>query len=500
MTDTEDVIDPTHGKGGDIYAKTLALLRRLLVGNGYKIEDVQLSQIESSELRLSGRLSLDVRVSESVTKIMGLPRGGEEQIFQRREDMAAFISSYKSEINEGGTWIEELRAVLDKTPNQGWGLKKGEWALGKLGKRAALTLPCDFCLGKKEENCQACFGNREMTCTTCQGTAIAPCQLCGGSGNMSGKPCQQCQGRGRIPCLNCQSRGRVPCTFCRATGKIPCRNCQGHGVFTEETTLKVSATGSFVMGSLAAAPSGVMEILDQLGPEGIANGHALITPAPPQGDAALNYTALLPFGHFKMKLRELEQEIKAIGMKPLLIEFPRILDDQMAGIPDKLNAGTLMAIGHKVRLVRELAEALGAGQKPAVFFSQRYPFGLSPAIAFAIAGKMKTVFTQISLQARVIAACLSVAVALGLYYGWLINPHGAKPLFDLAPLALLCGLPWWATSFAGQWSLKQYLPIPVRLGAAGGQVAQIAAAVTALGGLLLLIIPYTRPSWLAGLL
>lgn len=496
------------GQGGDLYAKTLSLLRRLFVGNGYKLEEVQIRQLENTDYKLPGKLILELEVKHQTKKLFGPARGGEARVFNNRADEQTYISSIREQMGQEN-WLDEVRSLIEKTPGGGWGMEDGSWPLPRLSQRIALQMTCDLCQGRRTQNCDVCHGFREIMCQDCNGGGLMTCPGCYGNGGnpaQPGQPCPRCQGRRQIPCLRCQGRQKVMCPTCKGNGQIECRDCQGHGFQTEETSITCQAHGRFVAGDLGKVPRGLMLIVDQLGPIGIGKGHALIVPDTPPGRAAedaLYYSAIIPYGKFTLQLGTQELPIEAVGMKPLLAEFPTLLDDILKPMVESLSAITLAGHARKYRIVRELAEALARGQPPARFFSQRYPFGLSAPLAFELAGKLQKVFSGVSLVPRMMAGSVGTLASLGAYYLWLINPRPdvlpqQVPIFvwDGGLALLLCLNIWFVISLIGQRLLRKLVPTPVSLRAGGGLVGLLFASLLLAGCIGLLVWPLSRPEWM----
>lgn len=512
MSDTDSQTPEPQG-GGDQYAKTLALLRRLLVGNGYKLEEIQITQVENKDFVLPGKLALELEIGQKMEKLRGPARGGETRVFRDRPEEQSYLASLRDQF-ASEHWIDEVRTLVEKSPGQGWAMKDARWPLPKLSQRVALQMICDLCLGKRVENCLTCHGQREIMCQTCNGAGMQNCQACYGSGADQAdrsRPCPRCMGRRQQPCITCQGRQRIQCHTCRGSGQTECRECQGLGFMTEETTITASAHGSFVVGGLSGAPLSVDQLVDRLGPEGIARGHALIMPDA-QANAestenAIFYVATLPYGRFKLKLDNQEHDVQAVGMKPVLVEFPTLLDDKLQPALEQLSSVSLMSLAKKYRLIRELSEALARGVKPAAFFTQRYPYGLSAPFAFELAGRLKEVFSGVSLVPRVIAGLIGLGASLGVYFVWLTNPRpellpSAVPvaLWDGALLLMLAVASWTVIGTLGKNMLQKLMPVPTKLAAAGGMVAHGFALAIVLGGLALLYLPFSRPEWVAALL
>lgn len=493
------------GQASDTQAKTTALLRRLLVGNGYTLEDIKLEVVEEKDLHLPGRLALELQVVPTETRVPGLPKGNEAAVLNTREELAAFIADFHDKLASDTSWVDEIRARIAKSPTGGWGMAKGDWELGKQTKYAALVVHCDYCKGEKYETCKMCFGHKEIMCQQCNGSMAEWCPSCHGNGRNPSDPnapCLQCRGQTKIPCRTCLARGRVICPQCKGSGRTQCIECQGHGYFTESTLLKVSAQGHFMLGSLSASPKGVSEIIEALGAETLARGHAVVTPVPSHPDAppSIDFDALLPYGRYNMKIKSDVHDVIAVGMKPVLFQFPPLLDDTLAHVPEQLNAGTLVPMGRKYRLIRELAEAMGRGENPRRFFAQRYPFGLTAPLAMAIAGKLKQVFASASQLPRGMTAALAGAALIGGYYQWLSAPPLQLPLppmaVDLGLAAAFSLLGWLLVALAGQVALKKVMPMRIKLVAAGSLMAFVTAGIILAACLALLYWPETRPAWL----
>lgn len=499
---------------GDIYSKVLQVARRTLVGNGYRLDEITLGQISTQDIHLPGRLSLRLNIDTKMAKIPGLAKGGEKQVFQTRELLNQYLGSVNDTIAEDESWLNEIRTLLAQRPGAGWGLSNAQFPLKRLTERVALTLPCDLCRGLKYEFCHVCNGQREISCPQCSMQGRTPCPTCSGSGQSPqdrNRPCPQCHGARAIACTRCMSRGRINCTACNGTGQTLCRECQGHGYFTEDYTLVVNAHGDF---SLGAPPSGtplaVTTVIDSLGAEGLARGHAAITsnPSPPaSAETALYFLAIIPYGKFILKVRDQEIHVEAVGMKPILADFPTILDDLLKPSFDQLDIGALPKFGRQFRIIRELTEAIAQGRKPKEFFARKYPYGISPSFAMQLARRIRDLFDGVTLRPRLITATLWLACALGFYYWWLYNPRPEFlpqniPSFvwdtGLAALLGLCG--WFLVGFAAKRTLKGMLPENTQVAATGGWVSLLTFTGVLIGAALLLLWPETRPEWLGLLL
>jgi hypothetical protein len=515
-----DEIDPNapsvdSGGQGDINSKTLAILRRILVGNGYKIEEIQLRPEDSQEIVIPGRFDLELTTSTNTSRHMGLPRGGEQQVFRTRDDYSRYMASLNQTLAQDTSWVDEVRALTASKQAGTWGLEQASWPLKRLSQRIALVLPCDYCRGQKFEVCQICNGQREVQCQLCYQQGRIQCPTCHGTGSnpqdRSGRPCIQCQGMRTIPCHQCQTRGLVPCHTCNSTGQIQCRECQGHGTFTEETQVQVAATGRFTVGSATSAPpTAVMDVVDRIGINSIGKGHATITADPSMnssGEAAIFTRAVVPYTRFQLNLGGHELPIEAVGFKPVLHDFPPLLDDALKPVVTQLDFGTLPKFGRQFRLIRELTEALAGGSRPKDFFAKRYPYGISADVALSLASQIRQLFSGVTTRPRSIAAVVSVAASLGLVYWWLYNPRPEFlppdiPIYvwDGGLILLLAVVAWTGVEMAGRRALKSCLPSTARIAATGGLIGWGAFAAVLLGGIFLLWLPDTRPEWFARLL
>jgi hypothetical protein len=493
---------------GDIYAKVLQLSRRILVGNGYRLDELNLGQLEARDIHLPGRLALTISVNSQMSKRVGLARGGEKQVFQTRELMSQYLAGAEARVRGDETWVSEVRTMLAQTPGAGWGMSNAQFPLKRLTERVALVLPCDLCRGLKYEFCQICNGQREVACPQCNTQGRLTCPGCFGSGQSQqdrNRPCPQCHGTRMVGCQRCMGRGRMPCQNCNGTGQTLCRECQGHGSFTEENIITASASGSFTLGAAPpGTPMAVTAIIDQLGAEGLAQGHAAITadPAPPADDTALYFLAIVPYGKFILKARDLEIYVEAVGMKPVLADFPAILDDLLKPSFEQLDMGTLPKFGRQFRIIRELAEALAQGRNPREFFSRKYPYGLSPEFALALAARIRELFDGVTLRPRLMVAGGWFALSIGLYGWWLYNPRPEflpikVPSFvwDTCLAAILGLLGWFLVGFIAKRTLKGMLPPNTQVAASGGWVSLVTFTAILLGAAALLIWPETRPEW-----
>ncbi len=512
MSEIDETDAPTPQGGGDQYAKTLALLRRLLVGNGYKLEQIQIQQIENSDYKIPGKLQLELEIKQEMRRLAGPARGGEMRVFRDRTEEQSYLNSLRDQIAEQG-WVEEVRALASSAPHGGWGLEEGRWSLPKLSQRVALQLICDLCLGTGNEKCLNCHGQRDIQCPTCSGSGTLTCQGCAGSGidpADRSRPCLRCQGRRVLPCHSCNGQQRVPCHVCRGMGLTQCRECQGLKFQTEETTVLVNAIGRFAAGDPGKAPVAVGNLVDDVGAQGLTEGHALITPdtrANASGEAALFYQAIVPYGRFRMELNGKIEDIEAVGMRPVLMGFPKLIDDQINPVLEQINSLSLPSLSRKFRIIRELTEALARGVKPARFFTQRYPYGLSRECAFALVDRIRLVFKNISFIPRLLTGLVGMGAGAGAYYMWISQPRPASlppqiPVmgWDLALAALLLLCLWLAIGIAGKQALQRLIPAPVSLRAGGGTLATGFAAALLAVLIALLLWPVTRPEWVSQLL
>ncbi len=503
------------GSHGDLHAKTLALLRRLLVGNGYRAEEIQLSPGEGQDIVIPGRFNLELVTQTQMARTMGLPRGGEDQVFQVRDHFAGYMSRLQATLQQDATWVEEIRALTASRPETTWGLQKANWPIKRLSQVVALVLPCDLCRGQKYEICQICNGQRETVCQNCYQQGRVACSTCRGTGSdpqsQSGRPCPQCNGIRTLPCPQCRGGGRLLCHTCNGTGQTECRECQGHGFFTERTQVQVFATGHFqVGGANTMPPASVIAAVEQIGIDNLKNGHAAITLDPAQrgsAEPAIFTRALLPYAQFTLNLRKDALTVEAVGFRPVLADFPALLDDLLKPVLARLDAGTLPKFCRQFRLVRELTEALAAGAKPRDFFTRRYPYGLTPQVASTLTSRIRGLFSTVTTRPRAIAAGVSGLVAVNLIYLWLYNPRPAflppelpVPAADSGVMLLLAVLCWASVEFAGRRALRRVLPPATRVAATGGLIGWGVFGAVLLVGIFFLWWPDTRPEWVAALL
>lgn len=503
------------GGHGDLHAKTLALLRRLLIGNGYRAEEIQLSRGEGQDIIIPGRFNLELTTQTQMARTMGLPRGGEDQVFQVREHFAGYMSRLQATLTQDTTWVEEVRALTASRPEATWGTQKAQWPLPRLSQVVALVLPCDLCRGQKYEICQICNGQRETVCQRCYQQGRVTCPTCRGTGSdpqsQSGRPCPQCNGIRTLVCPDCRGAGRQLCHACNGTGQTVCRECQGHGFFTERTQVQVFATGHFQVGGASVMPpASVIAVVDQIGVDNLKNGHAAITLDPGgrgSAEPAIFTRALLPYAKLPLKLREETLEVEAVGFRPVLADFPPLLDELLKPVLPRLEAGTLPKFCRQFRIIRELSEALAVGAKPRDFFSRRYPYGLTPPVAMALTQRIRGLFTTVTKKPRAIAAGVSGLLALNLIYLWLYNPRPAflppdLPIYiwDIGVIVLLALLCWGAVEMAGRRALRRILPPATRIAATGGLIGWGVLGGVLLCGAFFLWWPDTRPEWVAALL
>lgn len=499
---------------GDIYTKVLQLCRRMLVGNGYRLDELNVGQLEQRDIHLPARLALTITVNTQMTRYMGLPKGGEKQVFQTRDQMAQYLGSASARISEDESWVNEIRAMLAQTPGAGWGMSNAQFPLKRLTERVALVLPCDLCRGLKYEFCQVCNGQREILCPGCGAQGRTNCPSCFGSGlNQQDRSsaCPQCRGARVITCARCMGRGRITCDACSGSGQILCRECQGHGNFTEESILTATASGVFALGSVPPnTPVAVTHIIEQLGTEGLARGHATITadPSPPMaGDTALYYLAIIPYGKFILTLRDAEIPVEAVGMKPILADFPPLLDEILKPHFARLDMGSLPDFGRKFRIIRELTEALAMGRNPRDFFTKKYPYGLTADFAFALANRIRELFDGVTLRPRILAGGVWFMLSMALYFWWVYNPRPeflpiTIPSFvwDTLLAATLGLIGWFVVGIAAKRTLKGMLPPNTQVASTGGWVSLLTFTAILIGAAGLLLWPETRPEWVGLLL
>ncbi len=501
---------------GDLRNSTLTLLRRILAGNGYRFDEIDIRQDKNTDFTLKGLVEFKLAVNQNTQRRPGQTNGNENKVFQDRHQYTHYLSTATQTFEAQPGWLEDVQTAVQGQLSQLWGSNAARWPLPRLTQTVALTEVCEQCKGQRWEVCRTCHGQRERSCELCYERGRINCTTCRGTGSdpssQGGRACPQCNGLRTLPCPQCNSRGRIVCTHCQGHGQTQCTLCNGQGYFTELTTLTVNAVSSFRAGSFIPQPNGnVVDALNDVGLDKLDKmGIALVSPAPtpPEMDVpAIALDARFPYGQFTLQLKDEIVVVESLGYKPILVSFPPLLDDRLKQITRSLDLTTLPKFCRQFRLLRELSEALAAGVKPRVFFARRYPYGVSPDVAFMLAGQLRRLFSTVTVKPRLIAAGGSIALSSGAIFAWLYNP---RPEFipanvptwamDIGLIAIFALIPWISVEIAGRRALKTIIAPNKKISATAGSIGWGASLAVIVIALLLLWWPDLRPEWVYALL
>ncbi len=463
LSETHDAPEPSLRSA--LFSKTLGLCRRLLVGNGWRLKDIRLEDEAFHEHHLPARLTLTCTPHFKISRRAGPPPAGADAVFHTAGDARLYHETQEQAFIDSGAWQEEAFMLLDSLPARGWG-------------STDLTLP--------------------LTTGTFQMHSVSTCDAC------RGEKTEICP-----TCLNQPASTAKPCKTCHGAGKVACVICAGTGCMTESVTVGFTAKGMFEP-QVGPWPVPLRALLEKATPEELAQTHGAVTLAPEADNngktLAIDLQLTLPEAHYTLHLKDKSYAIEAYGNQPVLENFPTVLDDIFAPLVAQISATTLPIWLERVRLLRELAQALASGETLRTFYLRRYPYGLSPRLALQLAARVKDLFFEACLMPRLAATLGSLGLILVAYYVWLYNPRpDFLPLFvpiwvwDLGLMAIFTGSPFLAVSLASQHALQRFVGLPVDVRAAGGFWAVAASGLAFLACLVLLVLPDTRPEWLYAL-
>lgn len=464
----------------ELHQKTLAVVRRLLLGNGWNSEDISLAIGDHGDIKLTAKLDLTCVPEERAKRVSGKALGPEGSNFTTRAEAKAYLEQAAATYMAGDSWKIDAYTTLQQQPNQGWGHTQLTLPTSASPLTASAVLACDTCHGQGIEVCRTCGGQREMVC-------------------------QNCGGRG---CSVCQQRGQVFCTSCDGSGRLTCKACNGAGHYTETAAVRFKVEGAFTY-DYSAAPTNIAQLLEHMGPATLTDGHALITlqPVGTEVGSSLHYTARLPFGHFTLQLQGHPYPFSAFGHAPLLADFPFVLDAPCSWLCQELTDQNILELTSHVRLLKELVQAFAQGVDPRAFYTKNYPYGLSPAIALQLATQVREILQEVSFMPRLVGALAVGVPAMIGYFFWLSNPRPEFLPYSVPIWVWDCGLAaimmiacMAAVAFAGQKALSKLLQQPISLRTGGGLMMLWSGLGLTVILAFLLLFPYTRPEWVYSLL
>lgn len=481
----------------DLEAKVKGMTARILAGNGFTRDEIELTAKETQELTVEGKLKFSTLINTEKTTIPGAV--GHAEIVPDATTLAKKISEYETELNSTTPWLDEVKPQLAQHKYGGWGLLNAVWPVKRLDRRFAVILTCDSCKGKKTLTCAYCQGRGHNECQRCriqwsgQQPGQIQCPDCLGTRQNPQNPAQPCLRctaftPGFVQCPDCGGRTTLACTHCHSRGHIDCKACKAKGSITEETALGVAVKAEFELGQLANLPPGVFELIDRIPVETLAEQHATVTPDASDIKTGLAYKANMPYTRFILKAGEQTLEFGAVGKKPLLVEFPTLLDDSLREAAEKLSPATLPSLAQKYRLFGELAGALAGGTRPADFYRKNYPYGISREFALDLAKLMGMIFGAVTQRPRAIAGAVGALIGLGLFATWLklnlaAKISGIQPQVAHIALALvLATLIWFAVDMTGRQTLAKLMPKSAKVTKGNAGLIGLAATLLFLAG------------------
>lgn len=466
----------TQGLEEDYAPKILRQLRKILVGNGLKKEEVRLKTVEGAIYTLNGSLSLQPAARVREERVAGRRTAG--QVVQAGEAVAA-AKAYADGLGKNDGFRQSVRALLQNRPGQGFGISREPIVMEAAAQSFTEHETCRPCQGEGQSPCSVCQARGQKTCDKCRGLRESTCYVCKGQGVANGAngqntQCYACQGRRVLQCDMCRGTGQSPCPNCNATGRSQCAHCQGNGAATKIIHVNVDAVPDFKI-EQAHLPPALYETLLKLSPERLAaKGDLLVEmkAAQPQPKSYYeqqsshagwveHYHAPCPWALATASVKGRALTCHAIGDKARLVNLPPILDDVLKEMIHRLHRAargqaapfTVLERACRRKITREtLPLLLAKGKRKALkTVMHAYPIGLSDGAAKAMISGLSGVIARITRWPTILACLCGCFVNAGLLVVWFfaggrvgVLPQGQLFIGFIIDIALIAGLAFMA--------------------------------------------------------
>lgn len=416
--------------------EALAQLRREVTGNGIRPDKVQLKSVTGKTYVFGGQTL--VRLSHQTSQGKRPGRLADGQLVKPEHINDAMQDFIGRSAHDYGV-RHAVQTILSERSDHGFGLDGHNIPLKGLNRNFIVHEPCMTCRGSGHKMCANCQGQMRVGCYRCHGQGGVPCVTCHGSGRLQTPSamltCQACHGRGLSPCPVCRGERFVNCPDCNAQGHKPCEGCNGHGWWTRNWLVTLTAqTVAQVYSRYLPPPA--KDFLDKNNTGRlIEQGHLKVeqrerphpldqkpSGAPPDGaDIALFYEAKLPFAEMNIQLGRPVITARMAGYKSRIIDTPHFIDALLkrpaAALHSAARGGTDAAgkilFAAKYRASGDVLRGIVRSTKKqtAIALMRDYPFGLSENFARALIVNAAQALSKLSLWPRINAFACTIASA-----------------------------------------------------------------------------------------
>jgi len=509
-----------------IAQKALENLGRMLDGNGLKADQIKLTRADTTIERIGGYVS--IKLATQTQRSQGKGRAPQGMAVESASDVATIAQGQIGTLLRDGGFHEEMRALLQKDPGEGFGMDNVVLPLPAQRKDFSVTSPCPTCAGNAMVNCHACNGKCHTSCPTCGGNGFSNCMGCQGLGRVldpSGNymPCLRCQGSGKNFCATCRGQRTITCASCRGQGRIGCLDCGQTGFLTEIYKVNYTAECSFDIDWRETSPEG-RTAAHKIGLRALATEKniEIIWQAPIGliGEIRLPCTAFFPLAKAEFAVEGHSYPATVAGLQGRIIEIEPVLDEYIKpGINALMNLAkgplarqALIDTACKYRLIRQTIAGLARFSQKNVYLrlNKSYPLMLSEKYATATVKYAASAIKTLSARPRyeglatgtLIAALLSAVYFMAplrhLLAGYI------PPLFMLVPDIIVwlagCGITVYMIRYLTARGLKKLLPNSLQIDKGGlpsaGPHGWVGLLTTFIVWLLIAFCAAEKPAWI----
>jgi hypothetical protein len=509
-----------------IAQKAAENLGRMCDGNGLKADQVKLTRADTAIERIGGYVS--IKLATQTQRSQGKGRAAQGMAVESAADVAAIAEGQISNMLRDGGFHEQMRALLQKDPGEGFGMDSVVLPLPGQRKDFSVTSPCPTCAGNTLVNCHACGGRGNSPCPTCRGNGFSNCIGCQGLGRVldpSGTyiPCMRCQGTGKNFCATCRGQRTIACSTCRGQCRIGCLDCGQTGFLTEIYKVNYTAECSFDVDWRETSSEG-RAIGHKIGLRALATEkHIEIIWQEPKalaGEIRLPCTAFLPIAKAEFSIEGRAWPAVVAGLQGRIIDIEPVLDDYLKpGINALMNLSkgplarqALIDTACKYRLIRQTLTGLARFSQKNVYqrLNKSYPLMLSDKYARATVKYAASAVATLSARPRYegLAAGTVIAALLTAVYFMMPLRHllvvYIPPLFMLAPDVIVWLAGWGITVYTIKRltarGLQKLLPGSLQIGKgalpSAGPQGWMGLLTTGVVWLLIAFCAAEKPGWI----
>lgn len=228
----------------DYTSPALALIRKVLKGNGVRMDAITIKHFDGAILNFTAttRLTLNDKIVEKT--VIGKATGG--TIFQNRQAAHNEAKNYASTAWQDPAIANQIKELINQQPYHGFGLDNQTIKLPFLNRDFINHESCNPCHGKGQVQCAKCNGKGSEPCPHCNAQGFEQCHECNGNRQIRNpqgqmQSCHQCHGLGKISCSFCKESRQVQCRICQTKGEIQCKTCSGKGSQSNVISISITA-------------------------------------------------------------------------------------------------------------------------------------------------------------------------------------------------------------------------------------------------------------------